>query len=276
MNRKIIFVFFFICFSNYSKLNINLSFEDYMEHSTYFKAKYANKNNNWKIVQSHFNKFRTNNSPLKKSIPKKIHQIWLGSDLPENYNKLINTWKFFHPDWEYKLWTDKDIEDLNLYNIDLYNKTKNYGEKSDILRYEILHRYGGLYVDCDFECLKPFDCLNCCDFYAGLGYSPEVVILCGLIGSIPGHPILKACIETMKRKDSENESFDDILKRSSVFHFTDCFFKYYTTNSIAFPVTFFYPLPDFERDSKKIKGFIKPESFAIHYWHLSWNKGKLG
>ena len=35
---------------------------------------------------------------------------------------------------------------------------KILGEKSDIFRYEILYRFGGVYVDTDFECIKPFEC----------------------------------------------------------------------------------------------------------------------
>lgn len=43
-------------------------------------------------------------------IPKKIHQIWLGSPLPEKFARLAATWKQHHPDWEYmQLWTDQDI-----------------------------------------------------------------------------------------------------------------------------------------------------------------------
>ena len=30
----------------------------------------------------------------------------------------------------------------------------NYGMKSDILRYEILHTYGGVYIDTDYECVR--------------------------------------------------------------------------------------------------------------------------
>lgn len=272
---KILSLFLF-SFIN-ADLNLNFSFNQYMQHSTYFTKKYSSTDKHWKMLESNFENLKNSNHKLKNSIPKKIHQIWLGSEFPEKNRLLQQSWIKHHPDWQYKLWTDKDIESFNLTNKDLYDKTKNFGEKSDILRYEILYRYGGLYVDCDFECIKCFDVLNDrCDFYAGIGYSPKAVILCGLIGSIAGHPILKSCIETMKRKTKDKENFTEILNRSSVFHFTDCFFNNYTDHSIAFPVTFFYPLPDTQRESKDIKSFIKPESFAIHYWHLSWNNGKIG
>ena len=36
-------------------------------------------------------------------------------------------------------------------------QAKNFGCKSDIARYEILHKFGVIYVDTDFEALKPID-----------------------------------------------------------------------------------------------------------------------
>jgi mannosyltransferase OCH1-like enzyme len=40
-----------------------------------------------------------------------------------------------------------------------FDRASNFGEKSDIWRYEILFRLGGVYVDTDFECVRPFDSL---------------------------------------------------------------------------------------------------------------------
>ena len=60
---------------------------------------------------------------------------------------------------------------LPLKNKDLYDKSRNYGFKTDLARYEILNKYGGLYIDTDFECLSPipenflnFDFVSCIVF----------------------------------------------------------------------------------------------------------------
>jgi mannosyltransferase OCH1-like enzyme len=79
-------------------------------------------------------------------IPKVIHSIWLGSSLPEMYNTLISTWKALHPLWTVKIWKDEDTDLIHLQNEKAYYSAKNYGEKSDILRYEILNLYGGVYI----------------------------------------------------------------------------------------------------------------------------------
>jgi hypothetical protein len=39
-------------------------------------------------------------------IPRILHFIWLGSEIPEKYGILINTWRNSHSSWDVKLWTD--------------------------------------------------------------------------------------------------------------------------------------------------------------------------
>lgn len=43
----------------------------------------------------------------KTKIPKIIHQIWLGSPLPQKFKKLQASWIKMHPEWTYILWTDR-------------------------------------------------------------------------------------------------------------------------------------------------------------------------
>jgi mannosyltransferase OCH1-like enzyme len=60
-------------------------------------------------------------------IPKIIHQIWVGpKPLPEFYKKLANSWIKKHPDWKYRLWTDKEVAQINLTNQKIYDKAKSY------------------------------------------------------------------------------------------------------------------------------------------------------
>src|SRR5271157_4561121 len=102
----------------------------------------------WKLIENRYNNFEYK----EDKIPKIIHQIWLGGDLPKKYFKLIETFKKFNPDWIHMLWTDENIKDLDLINKEIFDKQINMGSKSDILRYEILKKYGGIYFDTDFEC----------------------------------------------------------------------------------------------------------------------------
>jgi hypothetical protein len=92
-------------------------------------------------------------------IQKLIHQLWIG---PRPLPAFTQSWRLcaFKNDWEYRLWREKDIDDLNLKWRACYDAAPMFQIKSDIARIEILSRFGGFYVDCDFVssglCLSQF------------------------------------------------------------------------------------------------------------------------
>ena len=230
----------------------------------------------WNLLQKLYkDNYLEAQSLNKPRIPKIIHQIWLGSPFPEKYIELQNTWKKFHPDWEYHLWTDENIKDLKFINREIFDKTENFGAKSDILRYEVLYQFGGLYVDTDFECLKSFDDIHCmCDFYAGTLTSEDPRILIGLIGSSPKNDVIKKNIEEINVA-SRKHTPEDIFDTTGPIHFTRCFFDVVQeTNQkcVIFPSTFFYPSSNSNCgvDHDIQLEYVKNESYAIHYWHISW------
>lgn len=247
-----------------------------MEHTNRFERGASEKDTIWNIAAARFDAIVNGDSWSEvPRIPNKVHRIWLGSPLPEKEREFGLTWVKYHPDWEYKLWTEKEIDEFGLVNRKWYDKTKNYGEKSDIARYEILYREGGLYIDTDFECLKPFDVIHhCCDFFAGINCLTKFEVFNGLIGSVPGHPILKCCIESVPRYAGRGA----VLARTGPYFFTECIRKVMPTlddRSVLFPTSYFYPWPFFlhrEKSLQRIRAWIRPESYAIHHWHVSWNK----
>jgi len=54
-----------------------------------------------------------------EKIPKIIHQIWSGIDdpLPDFLKKWGQTWKEFHPDWQYEFW---DNDRMNAFIREFY------------------------------------------------------------------------------------------------------------------------------------------------------------
>lgn len=211
----------------------------------------------------------------KTRIPKKLHQIWLGGNgvLPEEYRQFQESWKRFHPLWKYKLWTEKDIPTFSFKNKDLFDAAKNYGEKSDIWRYEILEQEGGLYIDTDFECLAPFDIFNhTYDFYIGIQPldTDNVQLGIGLIGTRQGHPLLKLAIKNLRI----NKHNKQIVSRTGPLFFTQIFYQAAPKTElrdIAFPASYFYPCNYNQRNSASFN-WLKPESFAVHHWAGSWLK----
>ena len=255
----------------------NCYFVDFDQSMNRYKKITLTGHANLNIFRALFEKYKLENIMPDKEprIPKIIHQIWLGGRMPSVFKPLIETWLKNHPSWQYKLWTDADIESFHLENQELYNAAKNYGQRSDILRYEILYRYGGLYIDVDFKCIKPFDLLHhCYDFYTGLFDIATGTAANGLIGCAPDHPIMKEMIKSLKTISKESE-YLDIIKLTGPDFFTNIFLKTYEQSpgrAIVFPCTFFYPSPNTAQFAGIIKQskYIQPESLAIHFWACSW------
>lgn len=136
-------------------------------------------------------------------IPKRIHLIWIGPNRPPW--SCIETWRTdlvaACPEWDVWLWRDRDIEQLELQNRDAYESTSSLCGKADIARYEIVYRYGGVYIDADSVWLgRSLDPLLLqaaeSGFFGALEGSPELV-MCGFFGSVVGHAILEAVISTL-------------------------------------------------------------------------------
>jgi mannosyltransferase OCH1-like enzyme len=211
--------------------------------------------------------------PSKKLlIPRIIHQIWLGSPVPECYKSYMTSWIEFHlDDWQYMLWTEKEITELNLYNKKYYDESDNYGIKADIARAEILYQFGGVYIETDFECLRPLDILHYTyDFYIGIQPldSQFLQLGIGIIGSRAGHPILKHCIESIK----DDWHKKGAPQKTGPIHFTMSFYlmsDLYGNVDIAFPASYFYPLGCYQKDVDKQAWTIKG-AFGAHWWSKSW------
>ncbi|HEY2811258.1 MAG TPA: glycosyltransferase [Rhabdochlamydiaceae bacterium] len=232
----------------------------------------------WELVEKLYNKHLSASPSATARIPKIIHQIWLGSPLPEKYHAFQKSWQEHHPDWQYRLWTDADLPAFHFSDRARFDKAENKAEQSDILRYEILYQFGGVYADTDFECLKPYDLLHhCCDFYVGMESKfPEhhdLWIGNAIIGSIAGHPILKCCLENIS-KELTYGNFDRIQKITGPRCLSRAFLslcKAGNYRNVAFPFTYFYPLPATMRNQVESKEkWIYDETYGIHYWHGSW------
>jgi len=154
-------------------------------------------------------------------IPKVAHFIWIGPrPFPRESVENIRTWMAKNPDWTFYFWTDRQrplpvpgmkvrmVQDLVFLKLrECFAKSDSYGEKSDLLRYEILYNEGGVYIDHDVKCFKSFDILNnAYDFYCGIDMPytsslPSCIFPTNnLIGSKQGHPILLRCMEMLHEK----------------------------------------------------------------------------
>ena len=178
-------------------------------------------------------------------IPKIVHFIWIGPrPFPRESVENIRTWIAKNPDWTFNFWTDRArplpspsmqlrmIQDVTLLKLqECFAKSDNYGEKSDLLRYEILYREGGVYVDHDVKCFQSFEALNkAYDFYCGIDMPytsslPSCIFTTNnLIGIKPGHPIMLRCMDLLVDQwdlvEQEYPGADNDAKLNRVLHRT--------------------------------------------------------
>lgn len=216
-------------------------------------------------------------------IPKIIHQIWLGPNKQPDI--WMNSWKIDYikkyPEWTYKLWTEKEINDLNLINKKQYENEKYYIGKSDIARYEILFRFGGIFMDADSVWIHHSlnDILEKAKIY-GMFCAEEPVnkwsIANGVIGFSKEHPILELMINhisnnyfNLKKKLKKER---EIWKVTGTKPFTEIVKKY--DNKLILESYYFYP-ESFHQNNLNLnsKDFPKlyPDSIMFQYGYTTNN-----
>jgi mannosyltransferase OCH1-like enzyme len=130
-------------------------------------------------------------------IPRVFHQIWVGPNpFPEELAGYQETWLRHHPGWELRLWTEETRPD-ELRRPESYERLRVPAERADILRLEVVWRYGGVYIDTDFECLRSIEpLLEDVDFFAA--YRKPRRVNNALFGAVAGHPILDRALDEMR------------------------------------------------------------------------------
>jgi mannosyltransferase OCH1-like enzyme len=146
-------------------------------------------------------------APTDILMPRIFHWVWIGKNpLLEKDQAWMQSWRQRHPDWRCVVWCEHP-ENVSLEGFEtfplppLVNRRYYYeierwvtgkaaiASRSDIVRYEVIARYGGIYLDTDVECFKPID-----ELLTGvrLFVSDEWGPCPGnyMFGAIPNHPAL--------------------------------------------------------------------------------------
>ena len=205
-------------------------------------------------------------------IPKIIHYCWFGKNpMPEEYEKNIETWKKFMPDYKIIKWDETNYD----YNKIKFTKeayeSKKWAFVTDYARLDIIYNYGGIYLDTDVEVLKSFDDLL--KNKAFMGIESDNYVNTGLgFGAVAKHKGIKA-----NMKEYEKISFYD----NNVMNMINC--PIITTNLLKqngaklngsiekimnitiYPEEYFCPLNYYTGITK-----ITQNTYSIHKYSMSW------
>lgn len=173
--------------------------------------------------------------------------------MPVEFEPYRESWRKHHPGWELRLWGEDNLPD-GLRTSAVYERDREPVERADILRLELLWRFGGVYLDLDMECLRPLDPLiEGLDFF-GTEIKPGRVTNT-VIGAAPGHPVFDRALSELTLHEP-GARFDKT--RSGPLFFDRVVRRF--TGIPTFPPELFYPsTPEQRRDA-----------YAVHHAARLW------
>lgn len=221
-------------------------------------------------------------------IPRIIHQTWKTRTVPEAMREFQSSWATHHPDWECRLWTNED-------NLQLVREHYPQFETAflrftpaivqiDFIRLAYMHRFGGVYVDLDFEALRPLDPLLADGRITvgrenggiGIPMCGRPFVINALIASPAGHPLWLEIMQAMAdrfrpRRRFEPHAFHVIRMTIEIF---DEFVEAYALDHddiTIHPFAPFYPAPPSVRFKDERRDLARElNSYAIHHYANTW------
>lgn len=131
-------------------------------------------------------------------IPKIIHYCWFSGEKPNRFiRNCIKSWSKAMPDYEIRLWDAKSFDFDSIPFVRDALAHKKWAFVADYIRIYALYKYGGIYLDSDVKTYRSFDPFLNNRFFIGTEPLDEdnVELESAIMGSEPGHPYLKECLE---------------------------------------------------------------------------------
>ena len=185
---------------------------------------------------------------------------------PENLSSVqadvINRARNLHPTWEIKVWGDDAVRRGCDFFLERYWPNVNSGAQlSDLLRLDLLYRYGGVYVDSDLKLFKPLDDLV--DKFAFFIASEDGVHLTNaIIGACKENPALRQLIDELNSAEPDWKLSPNITTGPKFFSKQLRWRKDIT----VLPRETFYTYAAFSNEPKQ----IHRHSYGEHLWAHSW------
>jgi hypothetical protein len=220
-------------------------------------------------------------------IPRLIHQTWKDHDVPEKWRAWSESWLQFNPEWEYRLWTDADcrrfVAEHYRWFLPIYDGYAATISRVDAVRYFLLDYFGGLYVDLDFECLRPMDGVLDGRTLV-LGCEPPAhtrlvsmrrrgldrIVGNALMASVPGHPFWQHA----HRELVASHLLVEPLDVAGPLYLTRAVDSAPESADISvLPADVFYPdASPAAVQTLGVRNGDRGESYAVHHWAGSWTK----
>ncbi|CEJ89794.1 hypothetical protein VHEMI05619 [[Torrubiella] hemipterigena] len=139
------------------------------------------------------------------AVPKIIHQVALGNGTIAKYEQAMESCRQLHPTWQFFLWTDTNATDFmaEMYPeiSPHYNGYFQNIQRANVLRYAVLHTFGGVYLDLDITCLVALEATGLTQLpFVSPGAHPAGVNNAFILTQ-PGHSFLERLLSAIPRHD---------------------------------------------------------------------------
>jgi len=223
--------------------------------------------------------------PARPGTPKRLHFIWVCSqfkdpcEIPKFQQEVIEGWRKMHPDYQVTLWDNEMVKREFAEQLPVLKAVQIIAWVADILRYGILYRYGGVYLDTDTIALKRIDALiegdspfGVCELPMsrwGMRYEQHCRFMCnGIIGSPPGEEMFRYAFETAQY----NVQLAKPKMKVSWITGPKLFTNATGWNITVLGATTFLPCSWKDTTICDIGKFRTMENvFAMHSWNPSWS-----
>ena len=206
-------------------------------------------------------------------IPKVFHYCWFGpKKIGELEKKCIESWSDVHPEFEIKKWDETNCNLDHPFIKEAY-KHKKWAFVADFIRFEVLAKEGGVYMDTDMLLLKPIDSLLSNEGF--IGFEDDKYVSAGIIGAKRENSLvteLRMLYQSLKFNLEEpvyiNLFLNTVFKKNGL---EELNIQQDVNGFAMYPSEVFYPYTF--KDSKEgidFKSSIKENSLAVHLWNHSW------
>lgn len=203
-------------------------------------------------------------------IPKIIHYVWSGADYPDYIKHNIETWKKYAPDFEIVQWNENNWNpNYNTFSKYFYDMNK-WGFVSDVVRLDVLERFGGIYLDADVELTQPIDQFLEYDLVMGMHFTNALGT--AFIASVPHQEDIRELLDYYNSisLSNLNDSNLDVVNNG-------IFTRYFLEKHSDFQLINKPQLLDgnigiFPKQTFFLQHLFKKKNFAIHQVTGSWQK----
>jgi glycosyl transferase-like sugar-binding protein len=204
---------------------------------------------------------------------KTFHRIWFDEPERPEFAAWRDKLAELHPDWTIRTWDSSDevrslIDEAALTERwDAYMASDPFGRIPDIARYLLLWHFGGVYIDTDFEPLRPFDELLE-DPRPFAAWENDRTMCTALLASPRKHPAIGILLEGLV--DRLDATRGQTANNAVGPEYATAIWRE-REDVRRLPPSSFYPVGWWE---KNLLGQVSypPETYAVHHWAKGWGK----